>query len=149
MQSFYYDNEPSLSNEEFDNLKEELLWAGSKVAILRFGHYAMLLLEASFIYARPITDAFACSSTEQRFMEASVAYARGKPILSDVEYDDLKAQLRKKNSKVVQQVICRYSQDASSTPAPILTNNRISSRGQGAASAAETCTATAIQTTLK
>ena len=35
MQSFYYDNEPSLSNEEFDNLKEELLWAGSKVAILR------------------------------------------------------------------------------------------------------------------
>ena len=35
LQSFYYDNEPSLSNEEFDNLKEELLWAGSKVAILR------------------------------------------------------------------------------------------------------------------
>ncbi len=35
VQSFYYDNEPALSNEEFDNLKEELLWAGSKVAILR------------------------------------------------------------------------------------------------------------------
>ena len=35
LQSFYYDNEPTLSNEEFDNLKEELLWAGSKVAILR------------------------------------------------------------------------------------------------------------------
>lgn len=24
-----------MSNEEFDNLKEELLWAGSKVAVLR------------------------------------------------------------------------------------------------------------------
>ena len=62
-------------------------------------------LLACFIYADPFIDAFDCSSTEQRFMEASVAYARGKPILSDVEYDDLKAQLRKKNSKVVQQVI--------------------------------------------
>ena len=82
-------------------------------------------------------------------MEASVAYARGKPILSDVEYDDLKAQLRKKNSKVVQQVIASKVRMASSTPASILTNNQISSRGQGAASAAATCTATAIQTTLK
>jgi len=36
VQSFYYDDKPTLSNEEFDNLKEELLWAGSKVAILRY-----------------------------------------------------------------------------------------------------------------
>ena len=35
MQSFYYDKKPMLGNEEFDNLKEELLWEGSKVAILR------------------------------------------------------------------------------------------------------------------
>ena len=34
-QSFYYDEQPMLSNEEFDNLKEELLWEGSKVAVLR------------------------------------------------------------------------------------------------------------------
>ena len=35
VQSFYYDDKPSMSNEEFDNLKEELLWEGSKVAVLR------------------------------------------------------------------------------------------------------------------
>lgn len=35
-QSFYYDNEPVMSNEEFDNLKEELLWEGSKIAVLRW-----------------------------------------------------------------------------------------------------------------
>ena len=35
MQSFYYDKKPMLGNEEFDNLKEELLWEGSRVAILR------------------------------------------------------------------------------------------------------------------
>ena len=34
-QSFYYGEKPMLSNEEFDNLKEELLWEGSKVAVLR------------------------------------------------------------------------------------------------------------------
>lgn len=45
----------------------------------------------------------ACSGTEQRFMQASMAAAAGKPMLSDEEYDDLKAQLRNKNSRVVQQ----------------------------------------------
>jgi len=77
LRSFYYEDKPRLSNEEFDNLKEELLWEGSKVAIL--------------------------SSTEQKFMEASLAYQAGKPILSDTEFDELKGQLRKKNSKVVSQ----------------------------------------------
>lgn len=33
-QSFYIDGTPIMSNEEFDNLKEELIWAGSSVAIL-------------------------------------------------------------------------------------------------------------------
>ena len=36
-------------------------------------------------------------------MQASMAAAAGKPMLSDEEYDDLKAQLRNKNSRVVQQ----------------------------------------------
>ena len=36
MQSFYFDDKPAMSNEEFDNLKEELLWEGSKVAVLRY-----------------------------------------------------------------------------------------------------------------
>ena len=43
-------------------------------------------------------------------MQASMAAAAGKPMLSDEEYDDLKAQLRNKNSKVVQQasLTCRH-----------------------------------------
>jgi hypothetical protein len=36
MQSFYYDEEPIMTNDEFDLLKEELLWEGSKVAILTY-----------------------------------------------------------------------------------------------------------------
>ena len=44
------------------------------------------------------------SSTEQRFMEASLAYAAGKPFLSDEQFDELKRKLRKQNSRVVQQV---------------------------------------------
>ena len=35
LQSFYYDGEAVMSNEEFDLLKEELQWQGSKVVILR------------------------------------------------------------------------------------------------------------------
>ncbi len=46
----------------------------------------------------------ACSSTEQRFLEASLAFQAGKPIVSDEQYDALKDSLRKKNSIVVQQV---------------------------------------------
>lgn len=43
-------------------------------------------------------------------MQASMAAAAGKPMLSDEEYDDLKAQLRNKNSRVVQQasLICTH-----------------------------------------
>ena len=37
-------------------------------------------------------------------MEASLAYAAGKPFLSDEQYDELKRKLRKQNSRVVQQV---------------------------------------------
>lgn len=37
MQAYYYDKQPELSNEEFDNLKDELTWEGSKVVVLRCG----------------------------------------------------------------------------------------------------------------
>lgn len=74
LQSFYYDEKPIMSNEEFDNLKEELLWEGSSVVIL--------------------------SSDEQKFMEASLAYASGKPNMTDAEYDALKMKLKKAGSKV-------------------------------------------------
>ncbi|MCO5576421.1 hypothetical protein L7F22_030231 [Adiantum nelumboides] len=74
LQSFYYDKKPIMSNEEFDNLKEELIWEGSSVVIL--------------------------SSDEQRFMEASMAYAAGKPNITDADYDALKLKLKKSGSKV-------------------------------------------------
>lgn len=35
LSSYYYDGKPSISDQEFDNLKDELLWSGSKVAVLR------------------------------------------------------------------------------------------------------------------
>lgn len=77
MQAFYYDGKPSISDAEFDLLKDELLWNGSKVAIL--------------------------TSAEKRFLEASMAYNAGKPIMSNEEFDALKRQLRKENSVVTAQ----------------------------------------------
>ncbi|VAH96453.1 unnamed protein product [Triticum turgidum subsp. durum] len=53
-----------MSNEEFDNLKEELMWEGSSVVML--------------------------SADEQRLLEASIAYIAGNPIMSDAEFDELK-----------------------------------------------------------
>ena len=35
LQAYYYESSPTLSNEEFDNLKSELVWEGSKVVVLR------------------------------------------------------------------------------------------------------------------
>ena len=52
----------------------------------------------------PSNVSMACSATESRFLQASMAAAVNKPIISDEEYDELKAKLRNKNSKVVQQV---------------------------------------------
>lgn len=77
MQSFYFDKIPIMSNEEFDNLEEELLWQGSRVPVL--------------------------SSTESKFLQASKAFAVGKAIMSDKEYDDLKKELKRKGSIVTAQ----------------------------------------------
>lgn len=77
LQSFYYDGKPAISDEEFDLLKDELLWSGSKVAIL--------------------------TSAEKKFLEASLAYNAGKPIMSNEDFDKLKTQLRKENSIVTAQ----------------------------------------------
>eukprot|EP00897_Mesotaenium_endlicherianum_P005160 jgi/Mesen1/4672/ME000241S03712 len=74
LQAFYLDQKPTMSNEEFDQLKEELQWQGSSVVLL--------------------------SPDEQKFMEASLAYAAGTPFLSDVDYDILKQKLKKQSSRV-------------------------------------------------
>ncbi|XP_062213078.1 PGR5-like protein 1A, chloroplastic [Phragmites australis] len=75
LQSFYYDQKAIMSNEEFDNLKEELMWEGSSVVML--------------------------SPDEQRLLEASMAYAAGNPIMSDAEFDELKLRLKKDGSDIV------------------------------------------------
>ncbi|KAL1547548.1 PGR5-like protein 1A, chloroplastic [Salvia divinorum] len=75
LQAFYYEGKSIMSNEEFDNLKEELMWEGSSVVML--------------------------SADEQRFLEASMAYVSGNPILSDEEYDKLKKQLKIDGSEIV------------------------------------------------
>ncbi|KAK3434472.1 hypothetical protein EUGRSUZ_D01944 [Eucalyptus grandis] len=75
MQAFYYEGKAVMSNEEFDNLKEELMWEGSSVVML--------------------------SSAEQKFLEASMAYVSGNPIMSDQEYDDLKLKLKTEGSEIV------------------------------------------------
>lgn len=75
LQSFYYEGKAIMSNEEFDNLKEELMWEGSSVVML--------------------------SPDEQKFLEASMAYVSGKPIMNDEEYDKLKMQLKRDGSGIV------------------------------------------------
>lgn len=76
-QAFYYDGTPTMSNEEFENLKEELTWAGSRVAVL--------------------------SGDELRFLEAFQAFQAGKAILADAEYDALKVSLKRAGSFVTAQ----------------------------------------------
>ena len=75
LQSFYYDQKAIMSNEEFDNLKEELMWEGSSVVML--------------------------SADEQRLLEASIAYIAGNPIMSDAEFDELKLRLKQDGSDIV------------------------------------------------
>lgn len=74
LQAYYIGQDPIMTNEEFDLLKEELLWEGSQVVVL--------------------------SKDEQKFMEASLAYQAGKPFMNDREYDALKQTLKAKGSKV-------------------------------------------------
>ncbi|GAA0165892.1 hypothetical protein LIER_21176 [Lithospermum erythrorhizon] len=75
LQSFYYEGKAIMSNEEFDILKEELMWEGSSVVML--------------------------SGDEQRFLEASMAYVAGAPIMTDEEFDKLKMKLKMDGSDIV------------------------------------------------
>lgn len=67
MMSYYYDGQPMLSDEEFENLKQELQWEGSKVVVL--------------------------SKEEKMLLEARMAFKQGRPIMTDAEYDALKQSL--------------------------------------------------------
>lgn len=69
--SAYYNSEkPKMTDEEFEVLKSELIWSGSKVAIL--------------------------DSDEQRFMEVTMGLLK----MPDEEFDELKANLKAKSSIV-------------------------------------------------
>lgn len=77
MSAYYYDGKAAISDAEFDLLKEELLWAGSKVVVL--------------------------DGDEQRFLEAVRSWGVGHPVMSDEEFDALRTELRTKGSIVAAQ----------------------------------------------
>lgn len=77
LSSYYFEGKAAISDAEFDLLKEELLWAGSKVVVL--------------------------DSDEQRFLEAVRSWATGHPIMSDEEFDQLRTTLRTQGSVVAAQ----------------------------------------------
>lgn len=73
MQS-YFRGTSILSNDEFDTLKEELMWQGSNVVTLNRDEY--------------------------RFLDAAKSYEEGKPIMEDAEFDALKKKLFEQGSIV-------------------------------------------------
>eukprot|EP00871_Galdieria_phlegrea_P004130 jgi/Galph1/4718/GphlegSOOS_G3351.1 len=75
--SSYYQGKPILSDYEFDTLREELAWQGSRMVLL--------------------------SKDELRFLEAARSYANGRPIMSDGEFDQLKLKLKKAKSSIALQ----------------------------------------------
>lgn len=90
-----------MSNEEFDNLKEELMWEGSSVVMLSTFSYHL----NEFFYDVVLCNFFKipqmkmwlmcnAGSDEQKFLEASMAYVAGNPIMSDKEFDNLKIKLK-------------------------------------------------------
>jgi len=107
-----------MSNEEFDNLKEELMWEGSSVVMLSKRIFIKLLLQLTVENSETDAGAFhvcleraeiICSCQflisvhlfspwlgpdEQKLLEASMAYVSGNPIMTDEEFDQLKLRLK-------------------------------------------------------
>lgn len=91
-----------MSNEEFDNLKEELMWEGSSVVMLSTSTCSIFVSctygkfhGALQVWFHDIAF-LSCTtgSDEQKFLEASMAYVSGKPIMTNEEFDELKLRLR-------------------------------------------------------
>jgi len=74
LQSFYVSGRQLLKDDEFDALKEDLSWNGSKLVNL--------------------------NREETKYLSAMQAYMRGKPTLSDSEFDALKLELKGSGSKI-------------------------------------------------
>lgn len=73
----FYAGKPLMSNDDFDTLKDDLSWQGSKTVTL--------------------------NRDELKFLSAARAYSEGEPIMTDKEFDELKAELRKQGSVVALQ----------------------------------------------
>lgn len=77
LQSFYVNGKSNLPNDQFDRLKEDLSWEGSALVQL--------------------------NRDEVKFLDAKIAYSKGTPILSDKDFDALKATLMDSGSKIAVQ----------------------------------------------
>lgn len=77
IQSYYFSGKSGLPDDQFDRLREDLSWEGSALVTL--------------------------NRNETLFLNAIVAYNKGQPILSDVQFDELKKSLRESNSKIAVQ----------------------------------------------
>lgn len=74
IQQYYYGGNTSLSDDQFNRLKEDLSWEGSALVTL--------------------------NRNETLFMNAVQAYNKGSPIISDKEFDDLKVSLKNDGSRI-------------------------------------------------
>ena len=102
-----------MSNEEFDNLKEELMWEGSSVVMLsKFDVGGITVRQmpghsAFFVCLERAEMICSCQflinvhlflpwlgADEQKLLEASMAYVSGNPIMTDEEFDELKLRLK-------------------------------------------------------
>jgi hypothetical protein len=72
LQSYYATGRQVLGDEEFDLLKEDLTWNGSEMVVM--------------------------NRKEVRFLGAVQAYLKGDPLITDVEFDTLKSELKEEKS---------------------------------------------------
>lgn len=77
IQSYYFSGKSGLPDEQFDRLREDLSWEGSALVTL--------------------------NRNETLFLNAIVAYNKGQPILTDIQFDELKTSLRDSNSLIAVQ----------------------------------------------
>lgn len=74
IQSYYFSGKTSLTDEQFNQLKDDLSWEGSVFVTL--------------------------NRNETLFINAIQAYNKGKPILTDPQFDELKRSLKENNSPI-------------------------------------------------
>lgn len=74
VQQYYYGGNSSLSDEQFNRLKEDLSWEGSALVTL--------------------------NRNETLFMNAIQAWNKGSPVMSDPEFDELKSSLKESGSLI-------------------------------------------------